>query len=314
MEAGGWIAAALLAVWALVPTVPVLFAAWLGLGACMAATLYEPAFAIVGRAVPNPAERLRALALVTVFGGVASTVFLPSADLLVRAIGWRPTVGVLATILAGSAALTRSLVFEELRPDSPIVPRPIAPASAAVASPVFWWTLMTFAFASFASAGLTANLVPALAEHDISPSSAAWLGGLFGLMQLPGRLLLSAGGAAGSPVRLIVVSLLLQAAGLLGFWVSPSALVTVGGLLAFAAGAGLATLARPHFMQTHFGTHGSARLNGRVARWQQLARSAGPVAAAGAAASAGYGAILGGLGVIFLGLAIALRRVDQTTS
>ena len=92
MRAGGWSAAALLLLWAILPGVAALYAVWVGLGACMAMTLYEPAFAIVARAQVDPAQRLRALALVTVFGGVASTVFLPSTDFLVRAVGWRSAV------------------------------------------------------------------------------------------------------------------------------------------------------------------------------------------------------------------------------
>jgi MFS family permease len=310
MEAGGWTGAALLAAWALVPGVPMLFAAWLGLGACMAATLYEPAFAIVGRAMPDPAARLRALALITVFGGAASTVFLPLTDGLVRSVGWRPAVGSLSAILAASTALTRVVVFAEIRPGAAIAAHSAILAPPGGVGPVFWWTLVTFAFASFASAGLTANLVPALDERHVSPSAAALLGSMFGLMQLPGRLLLSTGGAAGSPMRLIFTSLLLQAGGLLAFWVAPSVVVTAGGLVIFAGGAGLATLARPHFMQTHFGTQASARLGGRVARWQQVARSAGPITAAGLGALVGFGPTVGLLGASFALLAVGAYRLN----
>ena len=73
MQAGGFGAAALLAAWTLMPGVPALYVVWAGLGLCMAATLYEPAFVIVGRAHADPAQRLRALAAVTLFGGLAST-------------------------------------------------------------------------------------------------------------------------------------------------------------------------------------------------------------------------------------------------
>ena len=39
--------------WAFVPGLAVLYIAWAGLGLCMAATLYEPAFAVVGRGVAD---------------------------------------------------------------------------------------------------------------------------------------------------------------------------------------------------------------------------------------------------------------------
>ena len=43
----------------------------------MSAVLYEPVFAIVGKAIADAGDRLRAIATITVFGGLASTLFLP---------------------------------------------------------------------------------------------------------------------------------------------------------------------------------------------------------------------------------------------
>ena len=317
MRAGGWAAAALLLLWAAFPGVAVLFVVWIGLGACMATTLYEPAFALVARAQADPVERLRALALVTVFGGVASTVFLPSTDLLVRYGGWRAAVVALAAALAASTLLLQAVVLVEVHSQGPGPgldtldgPSPAAPARARAEPPdrAFLWAALTFGFASFAGAGLTANLVPALAERHVSPATTALLGSAIGLMQLPGRVLLSAGGAAGSPVRLIAVSLGLQAAGLAGVALAPSIAVVAAALMVFAGGAGLATLARPHFTQTWFGVDRSGALNGRLARWQQLARAAGPIGAAALASGVGYAAVLGGLGTGFAVLAIAWSR------
>ena len=58
----------------------------------MAAILYEPVFAIVGRAFADPEDRLRAIATVTVIGGLASTAFLPGTSALVTRFGWRGAV------------------------------------------------------------------------------------------------------------------------------------------------------------------------------------------------------------------------------
>jgi hypothetical protein len=80
MLGGGCAAVILLTAWTVAPGLTALYAIWIGLGACMAATLYEPAFAIVARALPA-SERLQALALITVIGGVASTIFQERIDL-----------------------------------------------------------------------------------------------------------------------------------------------------------------------------------------------------------------------------------------
>lgn len=311
MGAGGWSAVALLLLWAALPGLVSLFVVWIGLGACMAATLYEPAFALVARTQADPAERLRALALVTVFGGVASTVFLPSTELLVRSAGWRTAVVALAAAVAASTLLLQAVVLVDVQPGS-IGPEPSGSAAAHTRSDgagrTFLWAVLTFGFASFASAGLTANLVPALAERHVSPATTALLGSAIGLMQLPGRVLLSAGALAGSPVRLIAVSQVLQAAGLAGVTLASSVAAVAAALMVFAGGAGLATLARPHFTQTCFGVDRSGYLNGRLARWQQLARAAGPIGAAALASGVGYGVVLAGLSTVFAVLAITWSR------
>ena len=64
-----------------VRSLAMLYFAWAVLGVAMGAVLYEPAFGLVNRAVSDEAVRLRALSAVTVVGGLASTLFLPT--------GWR---------------------------------------------------------------------------------------------------------------------------------------------------------------------------------------------------------------------------------
>ena len=104
MQAGGLLAAGLLIVWALVPTIWMTYLVWAALGLCMASILYEPVFAIVGRAFADPEGRLRAIATVTVMGGLASTAFLPGTSALVTRFGWRGAVVALAIIIGGDDA------------------------------------------------------------------------------------------------------------------------------------------------------------------------------------------------------------------
>ena len=56
----------LLALWALVPSVVLSYLVWAALGLRMAAILYEPIFAIVGKAIDHAGDRLRAIATITV--------------------------------------------------------------------------------------------------------------------------------------------------------------------------------------------------------------------------------------------------------
>ena len=315
MQAGGFTAAALLAVWTVLPGVLTLYIVWAGLGLCMAATLYEPAFVIVGRAYEDSETRLRALAAVTLFGGLASTVFLPAAAYLVAAVEWRGAVLVLAGLLVASTSLTRALVFRHLR--FPVSPEPAVHApSGGHPDPLrFLVVAATFALASLASAAFTANLVPALGERGIGPPGAAMLGGLIGVMQLPGRALLMHGVLTGPPSRLLAMGLALQGAGLAGIALASSVPLAAGATSFFALGAGLTTLVRPHLVHAMFSSRSGGYLNGRIARQQQLARAAGPLAVAWLGGLVGYTAALGAigaaLGVMALASAGALARTRR---
>lgn len=307
---GGITAAAVLVAWASIPGLVTLYVAWAALGVCMAAALYEPAFVVVARAFDDPARRLRALAMVTLSGGLASTIFLPLTALLTTAIGWRGAVVVLAALLVVSAVLTHTAVFRHL-PASPTVLDGAPPPSPAarLESLRFLFVAASFAAGTFASSGLTANLLPALGERGMPPATAAMLGGVMGLMQLPGRALLMTGAFSGSPVRLLGGSLLLHAAGLAALATAPSALAIAAGAMLVAAGAGVTTLARPHLVQSLFGDADMGHLNGRLARSQQLARAAGPLAFAWLAGAAGYRAVFAALALTFAGFALASAGV-----
>lgn len=310
MQVGGFSAAGFLLSWALIPSVATLYVVWAGLGVCMAATLYEPAFAIVGRAYDHPTDRLRALAAVTLFGGLASTVWLPMTALLVGVIGWRAAVVVLACAVAASTFLTHILVFRRLNPAAPTSSSALSQPSRAEGDrsvPRFWFLLVVFSLCSAASAAFTTNLIPALGERDVSPTTAAMLGGLLGVMQLPGRALLMKGGLTSSPAGLVLISLALQAAGLVCVAIGPSLLVIAGGIALLGVGAGLTTLVRPHVVQTLFAMESAGQVNGRLARSQQVARATGPILATWFASVAGYGLLVALLGTAFAALAIASR-------
>jgi MFS family permease len=316
IQTGGFAAAAVLGLWALLPGLVSLYIAWLALGLCMAACLYEPAFVVVGHAHADARQRLRALAAITVFGGLASTVFLPTTGWLVQAVGWRRAVLVLAGLVALSTCLTRVMTFNTMT--SGISSRPPRAHNAASPrprhAPAFWIVFAVFCLATLGSAALMSNLVPALGERSITPTIAASLGGLLGVMQVPGRAMLMHPAVSATPSRLIAVSLLLQALGALALATAPSVVVVGVAIAIFATGAGLTTLARPHFVQAVFGADGAGAVNGELARAQQLARAVGPSLAAWIAASSSYAVVFVGLGVGLACLTLAWMVVPQRLS
>jgi len=294
--AGSLGAAWLLSAWVLLPGVVTLYVVWAGLGVCMAMALYEPAFAIVTRAHAAPDVRLRALATVTLFGGLASTAFLPLTALMVGAFGWRTATGLLAAALVASAALTAGSV----RALSPDPPRPAPPDDTARPGVVPGFTSLTVALglASLASASFIANLVPALGERGVSPATAALLGGVFGIMQLPGRALMVSRQLSLSGPALLALSLALQAGGLTVIAATAGAATIAAGVMTFAAGAGLTTLARPHLVQSLVAIEHAGVVNGRLARTQQLTRAVGPFAVSALATRFSHSAVLAVLAAV----------------
>jgi hypothetical protein len=302
----------MLVLWTVVPGVIALYTVWAVLGLCMAASLYEPAFVIVGRSFTDPRHRLRALAAVTLFGGLASTVFLPATAFLLASWGWRGAVLVLAAVLAITTAVTRTVVFGGSGLSEPTDPRPTdvtPPQEPSAAPPGFGIVTAIFALATLASAGFGANLIPALGEQGISPSTAAVLGGLIGVMQLPGRAVLMNGGQGTTSSGLLTLSLALYAVGFLSVAFASSTVQAALGVSVFALGAGLTALVRPHLIQDMAGTAGGGCLNGRIARHQQLGRAAGPLLVATVAGASSYAAVIVGFAVLFLICAAGWRRV-----
>jgi len=294
MQVGGVTATGVLLVWPYIPGVAALYLVWAGLGLCMAATLYEPAFVIIARAYQDPATRLRALAAITLFGGLASTAFLPGTAFLVTTVGWRGAVLGLAIALGLSTGLTRTLVFRGLAAGTSLEGTSSADRVSRLETRPFQFVMVAamFTLTTLASGSFATNLVPALGERGIAPTTAALLGGLMGAMQLPGRALLMHGMFAASPATLLAASLALHAGGLGLVAFGPSTSIIAAGTVIFALGAGVTTLVRPHLVQTMFGVESGGLFNGRIARQQQLARAASPIVVAWLASRFSYAAAL----------------------
>src|SRR4029453_12964193 len=245
----------------------------------MASILYEPVFAIVGRAFSDPEARLRAIATVTVTGGLASTVFLPGTSLLVTRFGWRGAVGILAAIIAVSTSIFGRIAFRDV-PWSTRMIRDAVTGGAASADESgtlddIARLVAVFAISIALNAAIASNLVASLIDRGLTPAFAATVAGAFGIMQLPGRVLLSNARVSPHPVPLLIASFAAQVAGLVALMIHGP--VAMGaGVIVFAAGTGLTTLGRPYMVLHRYGPQRAGYANGVIARGQQIARAIGP--------------------------------------
>ena len=90
-------------------------AVWMLLGAAIAASLYDPAFATLGRIFGAVARS--PITALTLAGGFASTVSWPATHLLIEASGWRGTYLVYAALLALVAAPLHAFALPRTRAD-----------------------------------------------------------------------------------------------------------------------------------------------------------------------------------------------------
>jgi MFS family permease len=89
--------------------------AWWGLiGPAGAMTYYEPAFVAVDRWCTKE-QRAKALAVLTLIGGLAGIIFLPGIERLISLVGWRPAVRILGLLLLVTGGAT-ALIFLRREP------------------------------------------------------------------------------------------------------------------------------------------------------------------------------------------------------
>ena len=254
-----------------------LYVGWLSTGMAMAALLYEPAFVLVTRAVADEGPRLRALAAVTVLGGLASTVFLPLLSVLIERWDWRETVLACAVAVALVAWLMERHVIPKLPAAQAVPSRGKGPS--APWPPHLTKLVAIFASGTLASMALTTLLIPLLIERGASASLAALVLAALGIAQLPGRIWLLRGRGRIPTRALKVLPIVLQVLGLAGVVAVRSPTLVAIAVAVFGLGAGLQTLARPWLVQTLYGTAEAGRWNGEVARIQGFVRAVGPVSA-----------------------------------
>jgi predicted MFS family arabinose efflux permease len=316
MTAGSVAAALLLAAFSQVNSVFALYAIWAGLGAVMGVVLYEPAFASL--ALVFRTDLRKAITVLTLAGGFASTVFWPLTQWLATAMGWREAMLVLAAVnFAVCVPLHALFLPARGRPaDAP----PGAADDAAgraqlLRDPRFRWLAFAFTGNMLAFSAMGLHLLSMLREQGFSPERAALLAALVGPMQVAGRITEFALAHRATPARVGVIAMF-------AFPVAIAVLELAGasttGVVLFAviygASNGVMTIVRGTVPAEIFGREGYGALSGLMATPVLLARAAGPFAAAGLLALAGgYRAVALAIIAITLVSSAAFALAVRTT-
>jgi MFS family permease len=160
-------------------------AAWLLAGAAMSAVLYLPAFAAITRWYGQ--RSVGALTVLTLAGGLASTIFAPITAVLAERLGWRGAYLVLAAVLAVVTVPGHLLGLRRPWPPAPPTRLEHWPGRVARSRPFLALTI-TLALAAAASYAVVLNLVPLLTDRGMTTTTAAVVLGVGGAGQVLGRL------------------------------------------------------------------------------------------------------------------------------
>ena len=287
MTVGSVLATVLLAAWSAIESLALLYVIWVGLGLALAATLYEPAFAVLTRTFPE-SYRARITAL-TLVGGFASTVFIPLTQLFISALGWRNALLALAVCNAAICIPVHAFL---LRNESGRTTRAADAGTdgtptddralrRALRHPAFWGLAVCFTAYYAAFSAMTFHIIPLLTERAVPIGTIVAAIAVVGPAQVAGRLMLFAARgrftssfAGRFATMLFPLSVIL----LIAF---PS---SVAALFAFAAcyGAanGIMTIVRGTAVPDLMWREGYGAINGALTLPSNIARAVAPFAAA----------------------------------
>ena len=257
-------------------------AVWVILGIAIAANLYDPAFATLGRIFGAGARR--PITYLTLAGGFASTASWPATQFSLTITDWRGTYLVFAEVLALVAAPLHAFALPRSRAVAPAPVAGVAPSTPALLPAkglAFLLVAAGFALYAFVPSGLAAHLLAMFARAGIDPATAVIIGALFGPSQVAARLceLFFAGNL--HPLNLARFSIGLMLAGFLLLAIFGFALpAAIAFAVMFGAANGLLTIARGALPLALFGATGYGRLLGRIAKPFQVMQAIAPLALA----------------------------------
>ena len=313
MTVGSIAAMVSVAGWSRADSLPALYLAFTGIGIASTAVLYDAAFAVVNTWFDR--DRNAALLTVTVVAGLASTIFLPTTQGLIDAVGWRDALLVLA-VMCGLTAVPHAVVLRRRPGDHGFAPDGREAAAGASPAPevqhahgmlhlrdpllrhalrlgsVRWLTASTVAVTTGVTVVIV-YLVSYLHDRGYTPTEAAVGAGAIGVLSVTGRVVLTAMARRLRLARVAALMVAGQVAGVLMLMLLPRPWGLVLFVLTFGAGFGVMTIARAALLSDYVPGPVFARVSGVQALVVDVGRVVAPVSAGWLiAATGGYRSML----------------------
>ncbi len=278
MTGGSLLVAACLALHSAVHSVATFYLVWTGLGAALAATLYNPVFAVVTRRFPH--DFRRAIITLTFLGGLASTVFIPLSAWLIHSLGWRHALWVLAALHLLVCVPLHAVLLR----GAPAALAAVATGSAA-ASPAPYLRSAPFLLIGVfvvcmmgVTAALPPHMISLLRGNGLAEAWVIAIPASIGVLQVLGRLLLyffEHHFDLHVANRLIPVLIPLGLAALLAGAGHPGAALLF--VLLYGLGNGMLTIVKGTAIAQYVNREHVASLNGALGLPSALARALAPL-------------------------------------
>ena len=283
-----------------------------GVGLCVAASGYEPAFWLI--ATWFASRRARALTVLTLFGAMASPLYLPLTERLCATLGWRPALMVLAGVLAVVAIpcylLLPKAQAARVSPDPRLSRAAVAEARG---DRRFHWLQLGFVATSLTAIAIPVHLIPYLVAQGESSVFAASATGAIAFVGIAGRLVFGALGDGRWLMPLTAGFFALMSVAVLLLLTLPTRIGTLCFVAAFGLGYGALWPTRAAIVARIWSGPNLGAIAGAFALAPNLAKAAAPLLAAAIAVVIGFDgafAVLGGLPLI-AGIAILIADRDD---
>jgi MFS family permease len=292
------------------------------LGLAVAMSLYDASFpALVQVAGPHSN---RAITLLTLFGGLASTFFWPIAAAIAARWGWRATylsfaaVNICVCLPISLIALPRRPpLWSDPKDGSPAAhwSRPPLPLSPEARRAAFICFALMIAAGNFVFAGLAVHLLTILGALGLSEGAAIIIGMIVGPAQVIGRIGEMSLGRRASPIHAARISAAMQPASIAVLIFGPAGLA-IGGLFAALYGManGILTIVKGTVSLFLFGSAGYGEILGKLSVPSLGARAAAPLVYAYVFTAAGPIPTLILSAVVSLSGAFAMELVARIAS
>ncbi len=286
---------------------PALFAGWTLIGLAMRSILYDGAFAALTVLAGDGSRR--AISLLTLFGGFASSIFWPIGAWLDAWLGWRGALQVYALLNLVPCALLHAKFAGGPRP------HPAGGGSVSTALPgiglaadraraALRLTALGFTLHAFVASAMSAHLVMLLGGFGFGAAVVVSAASLMGAAQVAARIAEMSLQRRFSAIAVAVPSIALLPAAFVAALALPTAPWAAAlFVVLFGCANGLMTIVRGALPLAVFGSRGYAELLGRIAGpglvaaaaapvvFSALVESAGPQAGLALLAACGFGAL-----------------------